>query len=120
MALIRRLDTAQSDFDTQLAGLLAFDSAQDARVDSDVAGILAAVKKDGDAAGLAYTHRFDRPQAVSVAGRHGRRRGEKKRGGAAGPPSPFLCVPFKGLGDGARGAPRAEWQLARKRISPPL
>jgi histidinol dehydrogenase len=67
MTLLRRLDTAQPDFDAQLAGLLAFDSAQDARIDSDVAEILAAVKKDGDAAVLAYTHRFDRLQAVSVA-----------------------------------------------------
>ena len=64
---IRRLDAAQPDFDARLAQLLAFDSAQDAGVEADVAAILADVKARGDAAVLAYTRRHDHLEAVAVA-----------------------------------------------------
>jgi histidinol dehydrogenase len=64
---IRRLSTAQPDFDAQLAGLLDFESAQDPQVDATVAAILADVKSRGDAALLDYTRRFDRVEAASVA-----------------------------------------------------
>ncbi len=64
---IRRLATAQPDFEARLAELLAFESAQDPKVDADVAAILADVKSRGDAAVLDYTRRFDRLEAASVA-----------------------------------------------------
>jgi histidinol dehydrogenase len=66
MIPIRRLSTTQPDFDAQLAGLLAFESAQDPQVDAAVAAILADVRTRGDAALLEYTRRFDRFEAPSV------------------------------------------------------
>ncbi|PZP57645.1 MAG: histidinol dehydrogenase [Azospira oryzae] len=59
MARLRRLSTAQADFDARLAELLAFESAQDSQVEATVAAILADVKRRGDAAVLEYTRRFD-------------------------------------------------------------
>jgi histidinol dehydrogenase len=67
MIPIRRLATAQPDFEARLAELLAFESAQDPRVDADVAAIIADVKARGDAAVLEYTRRHDRLEAGSVA-----------------------------------------------------
>ena len=67
MIEIRRLDTAQPDFDARLANLLAFESAQDSGVETDVAAILADVKARGDAAVLTYTQRHDRLEASTVA-----------------------------------------------------
>lgn len=67
MKTIRRLASDQPDFDARLSELLAFDSAQDATVESAVGEILAAVKTRGDAALLDYTRRFDRLEAASVA-----------------------------------------------------
>lgn len=63
---MRRLDTAQPDFDAQLAALLAFETAQDPKIDAAVAAILADVKVRGDAAVLEYTQRFDRVAAKSL------------------------------------------------------
>ncbi|MDP2240368.1 MAG: histidinol dehydrogenase [Burkholderiales bacterium] len=63
---MRRLDTAQPDFDARLATLLAFESAQDPQVDATVAAILADVRQRGDAAVLEYTRKFDRVEAKSV------------------------------------------------------
>jgi histidinol dehydrogenase len=62
----RRLSSTQPDFDDRLAALLAFESAQDPRVDAAVAGILADVKRRGDAAVLDYTRRFDHLEAGSM------------------------------------------------------
>jgi histidinol dehydrogenase len=62
----RRLSSTQPDFESRLAELLAFESAQDTRVDAAVAGILADVKRRGDAAVLDYTRRFDHLEAASV------------------------------------------------------
>jgi histidinol dehydrogenase len=67
MVDIRRLNTAQPDFDVQLAALTALEAAQDENVDRAVAEILADVRKRGDAAVLEYTARFDRVFANSVA-----------------------------------------------------
>ncbi len=64
---IQRLAAAQPGFDARLAALLAFESVQDPKVETDVAAILADVKARGDAAVLAYTRRHDRLDAVSVA-----------------------------------------------------
>ena len=67
MIELRRLDTAQPDFDARLAELLAFESAQDAQVEAAVTRIIADVKVRGDAALLDYTRRFDRVDAKAAA-----------------------------------------------------
>jgi histidinol dehydrogenase len=67
MIPIRRLSTAQPDFEARLAELLAFESAQDPKIDAEVAAIIADVKARGDAAVLEYTRRHDRLEAGSVA-----------------------------------------------------
>ena len=64
---MRRLSTTQADFDARLAALLAFESAQDPKVDAAVAAILADVQARGDAAVLEYTARFDGVTAKSAA-----------------------------------------------------
>ncbi len=67
MSPMRRYSTRQADFDARLAELLAFDTAQDPRVDEAVAAILSDVKQRGDAAVLEYTLRYDRVTAASLA-----------------------------------------------------
>ena len=57
---MRRLSTAQADFDARLTELLAFEAAQDPGVDAIVASILADVKARGDAALIEHTCRLDR------------------------------------------------------------
>lgn len=64
---IRRLSTKDQGFDAALKSLLAFETAQDDRVDNVVADILKDVKKRGDAAVLEYTNRFDNTTANSLA-----------------------------------------------------
>ena len=64
---IRRLDSADPGFRAQLGALLAIDAKQDAEIERTVAGILADVRRRGDAAVLEYTRRFDRVEAPSVA-----------------------------------------------------
>lgn len=64
---IRRFSSTDSDFDSKLKNLLAFESAQDDSIDIVVADILRDVKKNGDAAVLAYTNRFDKTNAASIA-----------------------------------------------------
>ena len=60
---IRRFSTTDSDFDSKLKALLAFETAQDDSVDEVVASILKDVKKRGDTAVLEYTNRFDKTNA---------------------------------------------------------
>jgi len=67
MIAIRRLDTAQPDFDARLAELLAFEAAQDPQVEATVAAILADVRVRGDAAVIEYTRRFDRVDVQALA-----------------------------------------------------
>lgn len=64
---IRRFSSTDSDFDSKLKNLLAFESAQDDSIDIVVADILRDVKRNGDAAVLAYTNRFDKTNAASIA-----------------------------------------------------
>src|SRR5512134_1293542 len=68
MLNIKRLDSADPDFEPRLASLLAFEGAQDPQVDVAVAAILEDVHRRGDAAVLDYTRRFDRLEAASLAG----------------------------------------------------
>jgi histidinol dehydrogenase len=67
MPTIKRLSTADADFRPRLEALLAFEGAQDERIDNIVAGILADVKQRGDEAVLEYTRRFDRLEAAAMA-----------------------------------------------------
>lgn len=64
---IRRFDSQSADFRAQLDALLAFETAQDDSIDRTVAVILADVQKNGDNATLAYTNRFDRLSAKTMA-----------------------------------------------------
>jgi histidinol dehydrogenase len=66
VSAVRRLSTAEADFDRQLAQLLAFDATQDERIEATVTSILADVRKRGDEAVLEYTRRFDQVDAGSL------------------------------------------------------
>ncbi len=68
MPSIRRLNSADADFRSQLDALSAGDGAADTPVTGAVETILRQVRDRGDAALLEYTHRFDRLGAASVAG----------------------------------------------------
>lgn len=64
---IRRLSTVDAGFDQALKDLLAFETAQDDKIDQVVADILRDVKARGDAAVLEYTKRFDRLDVPDMA-----------------------------------------------------
>ncbi len=64
---ITRLNTTQSDFDSALAQLLAWDDSVDHQVNESVRHILHEVKTRGDAAVLEFTARFDRLDVGSMA-----------------------------------------------------
>jgi histidinol dehydrogenase len=66
-ARVRRLSTAQPDFDAQLQRLLDTETDQGRDVEATVRGILSDVCARGDAALVEYTNRFDRRQ-VKTAG----------------------------------------------------
>jgi histidinol dehydrogenase len=60
---IKRLNSTRTDFWPSLEQLLAWESESDAVVAKTVEGILADVRRRGDAAVIEYTNRFDRMQA---------------------------------------------------------
>jgi histidinol dehydrogenase len=64
---IRKLDSKDAGFATQLSAVLAFEASEDEAIDQAAARILADVKLRGDAAVLEYTNKFDRLDAGSVA-----------------------------------------------------
>jgi len=64
---IKQLDSGNADFWSQLEALLAWESVSDDKVMNTVREILRTVRRDGDAAVVAYTNRFDRMQAASMA-----------------------------------------------------
>jgi histidinol dehydrogenase len=64
--MMRRLSTAQPDFDAQLQALKHSAGENDPAIEQRVAEIIAAVRARGDAAVLEYTQRFDHLQATSV------------------------------------------------------
>jgi histidinol dehydrogenase len=66
MLNIRRYSTTDAGFDAALKQLLAFEGAQDDKIDAVVADILHNVKTRGDAAVLEYTARFDRVNATRM------------------------------------------------------
>lgn len=65
MIEIKRFNSKDSDFDSHLEKLLAFENAQDDTVELTVSKILADIKQRKDAALIEYTNRFDRLSAVS-------------------------------------------------------
>ena len=67
MLNIRQLDSQSAAFEGELAQLLAFESAQDPKVETLVRAILDTVKMEGDAALLNFTKRFDRWTPPSAA-----------------------------------------------------
>ncbi len=67
MSLVRRLDTADADFEAQFARVLHWSADTDAQIEQRVAQILADVRARGDEAVLDATRRFDRLDAPSVA-----------------------------------------------------
>ena len=65
--MIRKLDSKTPDFNATLDALLAFESETDEGIERTVAEVLSNVKKQGDAAVLEYTRRFDRLDAASMS-----------------------------------------------------
>lgn len=65
MLQIKRFNSTDSDFNSNLEKLLAFENAQDDAVDVTVAGILADIRSRRDAALIEYTNRFDGLSALS-------------------------------------------------------
>ena len=66
-AQIRRLSSTDSGFVTTLDALLAFEGSTDAAIELAVADILQTVRRDGDAAVVEYTRRFDHLDAPDMA-----------------------------------------------------
>ncbi len=67
MTTAQRFSTRDRDFEQRLTRLVAFEAAQDDRIETAVAAILADVRQRGDAAVLEYTRRFDALDARSMA-----------------------------------------------------
>jgi len=67
MAEITRLSTTDEDFEQRLEALLAWEAVSDAEVWGRVDAIIQAVREDGDAALLDYTHRLDHWQPRTAA-----------------------------------------------------
>ena len=67
MADIRKLNTTDADFGSQLDALLAWDSVSDESVNRVVQEIIGAIRARGDAALLEYTNRFDAWEARTAA-----------------------------------------------------
>ncbi len=68
MAEIRQLSTTDADFEQRLQELLAWESVSDQAVNSTVDGIIADIRRRGDAALLEYTSRFDGWEPDGAAG----------------------------------------------------
>lgn len=64
---MKQLTTSAANFTAELKALLAFETAQDPKIDQIVADICADVQSRGDAALVDYTNRFDRMNASSMA-----------------------------------------------------
>ncbi|MBW8760576.1 MAG: histidinol dehydrogenase [Burkholderiales bacterium] len=64
---IRRLSTADADFEAAFRRVLHGSAEQDRAIEARVGEILADVQQRGDAAVLEYTHRFDGVRAASMA-----------------------------------------------------
>jgi histidinol dehydrogenase len=65
--LVRRLRTTDAGFEAEFERVLHWSAETDEAIEATVAGIVADVRKRGDAAVLEYTQRFDRLEAASAA-----------------------------------------------------
>lgn len=63
---MKHLSTQSPDFQSELKALLAFETAQDPKIDQIVADICADVQRRGDAALVEYTNKFDGTAAQSI------------------------------------------------------
>ena len=63
---MKHFNTQSPDFQAELKALLAFETAQDPKIDQIVADICADVQKRGDAALIEYTNRFDGTAAQTI------------------------------------------------------
>ncbi|WP_201589306.1 histidinol dehydrogenase [Psychrobacter fozii] len=63
---MRQLSTQDTDFEQQLATLLAFETVNDANLLKTVDDIIAQVRLDGDSVVLALTQKFDQHPATSI------------------------------------------------------
>ncbi len=64
---VMRLQASAADFDRQLTALLAWESVSDGQVNQVVDEVLGRVRREGDAALVEYTNRFDRLNAATMA-----------------------------------------------------
>ncbi len=64
---MKQLNTQSANFQAELQALLAFETAQDPKIDQIVADICADVHQRGDTALIEYTNRFDGTAAQSMA-----------------------------------------------------
>ncbi len=64
---IKRLDSKQADFDSQMDQLLAWEAVSDEKVNNIVNEILERVRTEGDAAVVEYTNRFDNTSAQQMS-----------------------------------------------------
>jgi histidinol dehydrogenase len=64
---IARLATSEPDFERRLEALLAFDESSDTEIQTRVAEIIARIRREGDAALLDFTRRFDHFEPESAA-----------------------------------------------------
>ena len=67
MVAITRLNSTDSDFQSRLEQLLAWEAVSDTQVENTVRTVIAEVRARGDAAVVEYTNRFDRTDAASMA-----------------------------------------------------
>ena len=67
LSIIKKLSSVDANFESDLTALLAFESAQDPKIETVARDILADVKTRGDQALLDYTARFDRWRPGSVS-----------------------------------------------------
>lgn len=63
---MKYLNTQSTDFKRELKKLLAFETAQDPKIDQIVADICADVQKRGDVAVIEYTNKFDGTNAQII------------------------------------------------------
>lgn len=63
----QRLDASAADFDRQLRELISWEQVSDSQVEARVRDIIAAVRRDGDAALVALSNQFDRRNVTDFA-----------------------------------------------------
>ena len=63
---IKQLNTTQTDFWQQLETLLAWEGVSDDKVVAVVKDVIARIRKEGDAALVEFTNKFDRTSATSM------------------------------------------------------